>query len=224
MKRSEYIILGAAGLIIVAAFWPKTEKPGDNGEPLVFATPQDCKAAGSFTSEECEAQWGKAAEDQLRAAPKFSNNATCEAAHGTGQCRPATWNAASVFVPAMAGYMLARQFSGGPPVGQPLYPSRQPCPPGVSGPDCVAASSSSSSSGSRSSGGSSGWSSGSSSSNSSRSYKTGAGQVVVPFAGGGGRVSSPSSSGSSSYSSSSSGTTTRSGFGSTSSSYSSSGS
>jgi uncharacterized protein YgiB involved in biofilm formation len=223
VKRSEYIILGAAGLIIVAAFWPKTEKPGDNGEPLVFATPQDCKSAGAFTAEECEAQWGKAAQEQLSAAPKFKDNAACETAHGAGQCRSVTWNAATVFVPAMAGYMLARQFSGGPPVGQPLYPSRQPCPPGVNAPDCTPTSSSSSGSGSSSSSSrSSGGSSGFSSSSSSRSYTTGAGQVVVPFAGSGGRVSSPSSSSSSSYSSS--GTTTRAGFGSTSSSYSSSGS
>jgi uncharacterized protein YgiB involved in biofilm formation len=217
VKRSEQIILGAAGLIIVAAFWPKAEKPGDNGEPLVFATPQDCKAGGSFTAEECEAQWGKAAEAQLAAAPKFSTGTACEAEHGAGQCRPATWNNAAVFVPAMAGYMLARQSIGGPPVGQPLYPA-QPCPPGVSTaqrPDCVAANrgnSGSSSSGTSSR--SSGWSSEPSSSSSSRTYRTGGGQVVVPFSGGGGRVS-PASGGSH--------TTARGGFGSTSHSVSSGG-
>jgi uncharacterized protein YgiB involved in biofilm formation len=212
VKRSEYIILGAAGLIIVAAFWPKTEKPGDNGEPLVFATPQDCKTGGSFTAAECDEQWAKASQAQLAAAPKFSDNAACEASHGAGQCRPATSSANSLFVPAMAGFMLARQFSGGPPVGQPLYPTRQqPCPPGVDAsqrPDCTAANRSSSS------GGSSGTSSGRSSS----SYRTGSGQVLVPFAGGGGRVSSPSS-----YSSPASSTTSRGGFGSTASSHGSGG-
>lgn len=218
MKRSEMIILGAAGLIIVAAFWPKSEKLGEGGEPLIFANPLDCKTSGSVSAETCETEFGKAAERQLAEAPKFTDANACEQAHGFGACRPATWNGASVFVPAMVGFMLARSWGGlGAPAGQPLYGAPpQPCPPGVdtaARPECGSSRSNSSSSGSS---GSSSRSSGSSSSNSSRSYKTGSGQVVVPFSGSGSRVStSPSSSGSS--------TTARGGFGSTSHSVSSGG-
>lgn len=223
MKRSEYIILGAAGLIIVAAFWPKSETPEEAAGALVFSSLAECKTSGKMTLAECDTEWSKAEKQQVAAAPKFEDIKYCETTYGAGNCNKTTVNGVSAFVPAMVGFMVARQLGAGGPVTQPLYPgSQQPCPPGADAsqrPDCAAANRSSSSGGSSgTSSGTSSRSSGSTSGTSSKSYRTGNGQVVVPFSGGSGRVSAPSST-----SSSGSGTTSRGGFGSTSSSFSSGG-
>lgn len=224
MKRSEYIILGAAGLIIVAAFWPKSETPEEAAGALVFSSLAECKTSGKMTLAECDTEWSKAEKQQVAAAPKFEDIKYCETTYGAGNCNKTTVNGVSAFVPAMVGFMVARQLGAGGPVTQPLYPGsqQQPCPPGADAsqrPDCAAANRSSSSGGSSgTSSGTSSRSSGSTSGTSSKSYRTGNGQVVVPFSGGSGRVSAPSST-----SSSGSGTTSRGGFGSTSSSYSSGG-
>lgn len=175
MKRSEQIILGAAGLIIVAAFWPKTETPEETTQALVFGSPTECKNSGAITATECDTQWSRAAEQQLATAPKFERSADCETTYGTGQCRESRWNGASVFVPTMVGFMLARQFgASGPQVVQPLFPAgaqASACPPGADPalrPDCAA---------SRSGGGSS--SSSRSSGSSSRAFTTSSGKLVV---------------------------------------------
>ena len=241
MKRSEYIALGAVGLLAVATFWPSSEQKspqedaaigkGDGFQTLAFVNLDECKAAQIVTASACDVEFDRAAQSSVADAPKFDNQASCEGEYGASACRPASWNGASVFVPALAGILIARSLTNAWAQSQPLYPPRTgpaSCPPGTTDrPECAQRSSGSSSGSSSSSGGSSG----------RRYYSTGTGRVV-------GRVAAsfvadtflPSrtsvnrsvitrtASMTHSPGSSSSPTTSRGGFGSTSRSYSSSGS
>lgn len=188
MKRSEYIALGAVGLLAAATFWPRgaddagidpavAAAQGNEGfQTLAFANLAECKDSQAVTALTCETEYGKASQQSVEDAPKFEAVADCEAEYGASQCRPATWNGASVFVPALAGVLIARSLAGGQATSQPLYPPRTGpgiCPPGVSiadRPECGSRSSSSSSS--------SGGGGSSSGSSSRRYYSTGAGRVV----------------------------------------------
>jgi uncharacterized protein YgiB involved in biofilm formation len=246
LKRSEYIALGAVGLLAVATFWPSSEqKPpqedaaigkGDGFQTLAFASLDECKATQIVTASTCDAEFGKAAQTSVADAPKFDTLASCEGEYGASACRPASWNGASVFVPALAGILIARSLANASAQSQALYPPRTgpaSCPPGSGDrPECAQ----------RGSGGSS--SSGSSSSD-RRYYSTGTGRVVGRVAASAvadtflpsrtsvnrsvitRTISTGPSAGSTTRSSgsfSSSPTTSRGGFGSTSRSYSSSGS
>jgi hypothetical protein len=194
------------------------------------------------------AEFGKAQEASIADAPKYDALADCEAEYGASQCRPASWNGASVFIPALAGVLMARGLAGAVSQSQPLYPPRtgpQSCPPGFSPaerPECATRTASSSGS------------SGSGSGSGGRSYySTGSGRSIGRVSGsvladavlpsrttvsrtttlprGGSWSGSSTSSGSSAttsrssssgWSSSSSSTSSRGGFGSTASSHSSS--
>ncbi len=255
MKRSEYIAIGAVGVLLVATFWPRGSQDTAEQDPvlssgrgsgfttLAFASLDECRASQSVTEQECRSEFGKAQGASVADAPKYNALSDCEAEYGASQCRPATWNGASVFIPALAGVLVARSLAGAVTQSQPLYPARtgpQSCPPGVSladRPECQTRSASSSSS-----------SSGSGGSSSRSYYSTGSGRSIGRVAGSviadmvlpsrtsvsrtttlprGGSWSSTSSgsssvsssrSSSSSWSSSSSSTSSRGGFGSSASS------
>ncbi len=255
MKRSEYIAIGAVGVLLVATFWPRTDpnrdpvidttSAGGSGfTTLAFASLDECRQSQAVTEQTCAAEFGKAQTASVADAPKYDALADCEAEYGANQCRPATWNGAQVFVPALAGVLLARNLAGGVASSQPLYPPRtgpQTCPPGVSHadrPECQARASSGSGSGGSASG--------------RTYYSTGSGRIVgraagattadvfMPsrttvsrttvtprggsFGGGSGSLggSSSSSARSGTFSQSSSATTSRGGFGSSGSSFGSS--
>ena len=150
MKRSSIIILGAAGVLVAAAVWPRSEQKEEAAEAMVFDTVQDCRLTGTMTQEECERQFQQASQQVLATAEKFENRQDCESTYGANQCRSATWNGASVFVPAMIGFMVARSLANQQAAAtQPLYPPRvnsTPCPPNADPqlrPDCQPRSSSS---------------------------------------------------------------------------------
>lgn len=153
MKRSSMIILGAAGVLVAAALWPRSQTREEGVGTLVYDSPSDCRAAGLVSAQECEQQFQQASQQVLATAEKFERREDCETQFGAGQCRSATWNGASVFVPAMVGFLLARSLAGGgtPAATQPLFPPRvqdTPCPPGADPqlrPDCQPRQSSSSS-------------------------------------------------------------------------------
>lgn len=255
MKRSEYIALGAVGVLMVATFWPRSGAAPQQNDPaldaagggsgfttLAFASLDECRQSQAVTEQVCGVEFGKAQASTVADAPKYASLTDCEQEYGASQCRPATWNGASVFIPALAGVLLARNLAGQVAQGQPLYPPRtgpQSCPPGVNvqeRPECQPRSSGSSSS------------SGSGSSSGRSYYSTGSGRTIGRTTGSviadmvlpsrtsvtrtttlprGGSWSSTSSSSSArsstgSWSSSSSPTVSRGGFGSSSSSYSSS--
>ncbi|CAH1648310.1 conserved hypothetical protein [Hyphomicrobiales bacterium] len=202
MKRSSQIGLAAAGVLLVATVWSMT---GDDGEEnLVYNNLSDCRTAGQLTAQQCETAFSEATAARLKDAPKFRSQNECEAQYGANGCSTASIGGAQYFIPALAGFMLARGMAGAQ--AQPLLPpTTSECPPGSAQPECQQARSSSSSSSSG------GYGSSSSSSSRSRAYSTTSGRgVTAAFAGG-------SSSGSVAATSVSS----RGGFGSTARSYSS---
>jgi uncharacterized protein YgiB involved in biofilm formation len=185
MKRSEYIAIGAIGILMAATIWPRSDPtrdsvidatPSGSGfTTLAFASVDECRQSQAVTEQVCSTEWGKAQQSTVADAPKYEQLADCEAEYGASQCRPATWNGASVFIPALAGVLIARNLAGAAASSQPLYPPRvgpQSCPSGVSlteRPECQSRS---------------GSGSGSSSSSSGRSYySTGSGRVIGRVAG-----------------------------------------
>jgi uncharacterized protein YgiB involved in biofilm formation len=159
LKRSEYIAIGAVGLLLVATVWPRSSQPdttptlsGNDGfQSLAFANLEECRASQVVTAAVCETEFGKVAQVSVADAPKFNTAATCEQEYGPNSCRSATWNGASVFIPALAGVMIARSLSNAAATNsQPLFPARTgpaACPVGVSiaaNPQCAPRSASSS--------------------------------------------------------------------------------
>ncbi|WP_199091254.1 DUF1190 domain-containing protein [Bosea sp. ASV33] len=185
MKRSSQIGLGAAGVLLVATVWSMTSDSQE--ENLVYDSLSDCRAAGQLTAQQCETAFSEATAARLKDAPKFQSQTACEAQYGANGCGSATIGGAQYFIPALAGFMLARGLSGGQAQAQPLMPpTTSACPPGSTQPECQQARSSSGSSGG---GGSYG------SSSHSRAYSTTSGRnVTAAFAGGsrGGSVSTTS--------------------------------
>lgn len=227
MKRSHVIALGATGIIFAGLWMGRgVQKVGDEPpkDAAIYASTEECIRAGVLGSDVCEAEFRKAADSHLAAAPKFPSQSACETQYGASQCRQTTVNGASVFVPAMVGFMVANYLSN-QRQGQPLLPPNAmgaaPCPPGVTPamqPGCLMPRQASSSGSSSSS---SGWRSYSTSSGSNVSRpETGNGVAKVP---GNATSAAIARSGSSSFSSSSSSssirssssTTSRGGFGST---------
>jgi hypothetical protein len=164
MKRSEYIAIGAIGVLLVATFWPRSDPSSDpvidtaaaggsGFTTLAFASLDECRQSQAVTEQECRAEWGKAQEGTIADAPKYDTLASCEEEYGANQCRPATWNGASVFIPALAGVLIARSLAGAATASQPLYPPRTgpaSCPPGYNPadrPECQTRTASSSSGG-----------------------------------------------------------------------------
>ncbi|RYE31883.1 MAG: DUF1190 domain-containing protein [Hyphomicrobiales bacterium] len=176
MKRSSQIGLAAVGVILVATVWSMTSE--DPQENLVYDSLSDCRAAGQLTAQQCETAFSEATAARLKDAPKFQSQSACETQYGASGCSAASIGGAQYFIPALAGFMLARGLSGGQAQAQPLMPpTTAACPPGSPQPECQQArSSSGSSGGSGSYGGSS---------SRSRAYSTTSGSnVTAAFAGG----------------------------------------
>jgi uncharacterized protein YgiB involved in biofilm formation len=173
MKRSTQIGLAAAGVVLVATYWSLSG--GEAEDSLIYSNLAECRAANQLSASQCEQRFNEASANHLRDARKFTSSASCEQEFGSGGCQSAVWNGAQVFIPALAGIMLARQFMSGGGAAQPLLPpTNSACPPGTrhpgSGrPECEQPARSSSSSG--------GYYGGSSSR--SRAYTTTSGQAMV---------------------------------------------
>jgi uncharacterized protein YgiB involved in biofilm formation len=235
MKRSSYIILGTAGVLLVASLWPRNVSTvgsdgvstgGDMNDLQAFQSLDECKAHPALNAERCTREFARAQENYLTTAPKFTSQQECEGQFGAEGCRQTTFNGTSVFVPALMGFLIARSLTSSMSP-QALLPARTgpvACPPGNTLPECQPRQSSSSSGGSSGGGGSS------SGSSSSRRYSTSTGWSVIWTGGGGSatrtttvsptRGSSPTISGTSRTSQSS--TVSRGGFGSSGSSFSAS--
>ena len=184
MKRSEYIAIGAVGLLAVAAFWPRNvtsvggasdDLPGPDAR--AFSSVEECRTAAGMTAETCDRAFAAVQQTAVANAPRFENQTSCEGQYGAGQCRSSTWNGASVFVPALVGALVGRAMAnagqaGMQPQSQPLYPPRAGlanCPQGAATPgqpECAPQSRSGTS------GSSGAWASG-------RTYSTGSGATVT---------------------------------------------
>lgn len=180
MKRSSQIGLAAAGVLLVATVWSMTSE--DPQENLVYDSLSDCRAAGQLTAQQCETAFSEATAARLKDAPKFQSQTACETQYGANGCSSATIGGAQYFIPALAGFMLARGLAGAQ--AQPLMPpTAAACPPGSTQPECQQARSSSSSSGSSSSYGGS----------RSRAYSTTSGRSITAAFSSGSRGGSASS-------------------------------
>lgn len=174
MKRSTQIGLAAAGVVLVATYWSLSG--GETDDSLIYNNLAECRAANQLSASQCEQRFNEASANHLRDAKKFTSSASCEQEFGASGCQSAVWNGAQVFIPALAGIMLARQFMSGGGAAQPLLPpTSSACPPGTrhpgSGrPECEQPARTSSSS-------SGGYYGGSSSR--SRAYTTTSGQAMV---------------------------------------------
>jgi hypothetical protein len=140
LKRSEYIAIGAVGLLAIATLWPSNQQPiphdtapqddvaigkGDGFQTFAFASPEECKELQIVTAANCDQEFGKAATNSNRDAPKFDTKSNCESEYGANACRPSTWNGTSVFIPALAGVLIARSLANAAQSqSQPLYPPR----------------------------------------------------------------------------------------------------
>lgn len=193
MKRSHAIFVGATGLIFAGAYLgqmgktrledaPAAEAPA---EARLYSSLEECmRAHQGWTSippvsgqpaplspgqAQCQRDFADANATHVQAAPKFNNQSECEAQYGAQQCRPATFNGSSVFVPAMLGFMVANALNGQRNSQALLPPMRNgtACPPGqtpATMPGCTAPPRSGSSTG----GSGAGW----------RSYSTSSGHTV----------------------------------------------
>jgi len=106
MKRSTQIGLAAAGVVMVATYWSLSG--GESEDSLVYSNLAECRAANQLSTSQCEQRFNEASANHLREAKKFTSSASCEQEFGSGGCQSAVWNNAQVFIPALAGIMLAR--------------------------------------------------------------------------------------------------------------------
>jgi uncharacterized protein YgiB involved in biofilm formation len=175
MKRSHKIMLGATGIILAGAWLgsgnEKVSAPSDPGaDARIYTNLDECMKANrgfaapkfvngqlievkSSEQSKCEEDFRVATENHEKIAPKFAKQAECETQYGAGQCKSTLMNGTSVFLPVMAGVMVANYLSNRHNA-QALLPARQagavPCPPGVTPvqqPGCLMPRQASSSSG-----------------------------------------------------------------------------
>lgn len=184
MKRSTQIGLAAAGVLMVATVWSLTGE--DAEENLVYNSLSECQAGGQLSMQQCETAFSEATAARLKDAPKYRSQSECEAQYGANGCSTANVGGAQFFIPALAGFMLARGLSGAQ--AQPLLPpTTAACPPGSPQPECQQGRSSSASSSSGGGGGSG--------SSRSRAYSTTNGRgLTAAFAGGARSASAASTS------------------------------
>lgn len=173
MKRSHAILLGATGIIIAGAWLGSGDDKPETKDAAIYADVEECVKSAVLTRADCEAQFRDASERHVTAAPKFQSQASCEVEYGASQCKPATFNGASVFVPAMIGFLVANHLSNSRQAQALMPPLRRatPCPPGQTPetmPGCYAPRTTTGSGTSSSSSSSSGW----------RSFSTSGGDTV----------------------------------------------
>lgn len=125
MKRSTQIgllLLGVGGVALAM----NANKTVDTSEsnPVVYKNLDECIASGLRSETECRTDFAEVTKRHEESAPRFADKAACEAQYGAGQCgqRQASSGSSmsSYFIPALAGYMIARHLSAGQQA-QPLY-------------------------------------------------------------------------------------------------------
>jgi uncharacterized protein YgiB involved in biofilm formation len=125
MKRSTQIglvLLGVGGIALAM----NANKTVDTGEsnPVVYKNLDECIASALRTEAQCRTDFAEVTKRHEESAPRFADQTACEAQYGAGQCgqRQASSGSSmsSYFIPALAGYMIARHLSAGQQA-QPLY-------------------------------------------------------------------------------------------------------
>tara|TARA_B100000929_G_scaffold48657_2_gene35127 strand:- start:9624 stop:10226 length:603 start_codon:yes stop_codon:yes gene_type:complete len=101
-------------------------------EPIQFATPAECVAAGYETTG-CHDAYQAAMSKHAAEAPRYDGQQTCEEEWGQGNCQQSTRSdGGSFFMPFLTGYLLSSALNGpnagyygnGGYYGSPIYRSR----------------------------------------------------------------------------------------------------
>lgn len=122
-KRSRHVriaLLGAAAFSLAAC---RDEEVPSAAFPTLDACLEAAAGPGTWVTEEsCEQGFGEALEAHVETAPRYDEQALCEAEHD-GECvaeeRPG--GGGSVFLPLMAGYLLGNMLGGRGARAQPFY-------------------------------------------------------------------------------------------------------
>ena len=123
MKRSHsvaLVMMGSGALVLSAC---EEQRVDAN----IYESVEQCIDAPGASRAECEEQYKVAAEQHAAVAPKYTDQAACEADFGAEQCEVAPYQAqggGSIFMPLMMGYMMGSMLGGrGGAATQPLYRS-----------------------------------------------------------------------------------------------------
>lgn len=128
MRKSRYVTFLLAG--VAAAGLSACDQTED---AMLYSDPASC--AKEMDAGACNEAYTAARAEHIQAAPKFANQAECEAA-GFAQCEQAEVKTAegatgatsggSFFMPMMMGYMMGRMMSPGmaPSIARPVYADR----------------------------------------------------------------------------------------------------
>ena len=137
MKRSRSIELALMGTVpLLLSGCDQLPEP-EQQSALLYQDLQQCIADGKVTADVCQKGYEQALQARS-AAPHYGSLAECEAEFGYAQCRPASSGSGNWFIPAAAGFLIARAldsshddsrldygWSGyGGWSGQPIYRSR----------------------------------------------------------------------------------------------------
>ncbi|MDF7681867.1 DUF1190 family protein [Enterobacteriaceae bacterium ESL0689] len=96
----------------------------------LYQNAEDCSAANPDKRAECTTAFNAAEQEAARTAPKYDTHEDCIAEFGEGQCRQEYQrHGGSIWMPLMAGYMMARMTGGGFGAQQPLFTSKTPTSP-----------------------------------------------------------------------------------------------
>lgn len=136
-KKAALVLMAPAASLLVAGC--------SNKDPaLVYGSLQECISSGINSEQQCQMDYGKAAQLHPAVAPKYVNRAECEADFGPEKCEEAPPQEGSstasggFFMPMMMGFLAGQMLNGAKGAGmqssglapssqhvsQPLYKSR----------------------------------------------------------------------------------------------------
>ncbi len=123
MKRSRsvaLVMMGSGALVLSAC---EEQRVDAN----IFESVEQCIDAPGAIRSQCEAEYKVAAQQHAAVAPKYTDQAACEADFGAENCEVAPYQSeggGSIFMPLMMGYMMGSMLGGrGGAFSQPLYRS-----------------------------------------------------------------------------------------------------
>jgi uncharacterized protein YgiB involved in biofilm formation len=121
MKRSRsvaLVMMGSGALVLGACEEPQVDAS-------IYESVEQCIDAPGASRAQCEEQYKIAADQHAAVAPKYTDQAACEADFGAEQCEVAPYRSeggGSIFMPLMMGYMMGSMLGGrGGAATQPLY-------------------------------------------------------------------------------------------------------
>jgi len=114
-------LAGCAGEPEGAATGTWNEAAVAGSEPVPadgYLTLSDCERDGVYPAEICRESYDAALADDQSHAPRYDARGACEAVHGPNACAPRITDQGQVFVPLLAGFVIARMLDGR---GHPYY-------------------------------------------------------------------------------------------------------